>query len=174
RLRAAAQGSGPSDSRAPRLVVQPWPALRCPIPSQPPVQPVVRQDRAEHRPRQKKAYRRESRPSLANVVIRRGKASIVAVLFRVYDDIRGSSRYRACSANSAPASPVPFHHGRAGRNGSLREALIPRSCLASFNREARLAILVTSILLALIGLYLGIGGGWLIALGGSWYYLIAG
>lgn len=37
-----------------------------------------------------------------------------------------------------------------------------------------MAILVTSILLALIGLYLGIGGGWLIALGGSWYYLIAG
>ena len=37
-----------------------------------------------------------------------------------------------------------------------------------------MAILVTAIILALIGLYLGIGGGWLIALGGSWYYLITG
>ncbi|WP_191058184.1 glucose/quinate/shikimate family membrane-bound PQQ-dependent dehydrogenase [Geminicoccus harenae] len=32
----------------------------------------------------------------------------------------------------------------------------------------------TSVLLFLIALFLGIGGGWLIALGGSWYYLIAG
>ncbi|MDR7035107.1 glucose/quinate/shikimate family membrane-bound PQQ-dependent dehydrogenase [Mesorhizobium sp. BE184] len=37
-----------------------------------------------------------------------------------------------------------------------------------------MAVLITSIILALIGLYLGIGGGWLIAAGGSWYYLIAG
>ncbi|QDC00023.1 glucose/quinate/shikimate family membrane-bound PQQ-dependent dehydrogenase [Mesorhizobium sp. 8] len=37
-----------------------------------------------------------------------------------------------------------------------------------------MAILLTTLILALIGLYLGIGGGWLIALGGSWYYLIAG
>jgi len=32
----------------------------------------------------------------------------------------------------------------------------------------------TSVLLFLVALFLGIGGGWLIALGGSWYYLIAG
>jgi quinoprotein glucose dehydrogenase len=37
-----------------------------------------------------------------------------------------------------------------------------------------MAILVTAVVLALIGLYLGVGGAWLIALGGSWYYLIAG
>ncbi len=37
-----------------------------------------------------------------------------------------------------------------------------------------MAILVTAIMLTLIGLYLGIGGGWLIALGGSWYYLVVG
>lgn len=37
-----------------------------------------------------------------------------------------------------------------------------------------MAVLITSIIVALIGLYLGIGGGWLISAGGSWYYLIAG
>lgn len=33
---------------------------------------------------------------------------------------------------------------------------------------------VTSVLLLAIALFLGIGGGWLVALGGDWYYLIAG
>ena len=35
-------------------------------------------------------------------------------------------------------------------------------------------VAATSLLLLLIGLFLGIGGGWLISLGGSWYYLISG
>lgn len=35
-------------------------------------------------------------------------------------------------------------------------------------------VIITSIILALVGLYLGIGGAWLLALGGSAYYLIAG
>ncbi|WP_157019362.1 glucose/quinate/shikimate family membrane-bound PQQ-dependent dehydrogenase [Mesorhizobium xinjiangense] len=37
-----------------------------------------------------------------------------------------------------------------------------------------MAIAVTSLILTLIGLAVGAGGIWLIALGGSWYYLIAG
>ncbi|MHA6684072.1 glucose/quinate/shikimate family membrane-bound PQQ-dependent dehydrogenase [Mesorhizobium sp. A556] len=37
-----------------------------------------------------------------------------------------------------------------------------------------MAILITTIILALIGLFLGIGGAWLAALGGSWYYLLVG
>jgi quinoprotein glucose dehydrogenase len=41
-------------------------------------------------------------------------------------------------------------------------------------RGIALAILITSILLALIGLFIGAGGLWLAVLGGSWYYLIAG
>jgi quinoprotein glucose dehydrogenase len=35
-------------------------------------------------------------------------------------------------------------------------------------------MIVTFVLLLAIGLFLGIGGAWLIALGGSWYYLVAG
>ena len=35
-------------------------------------------------------------------------------------------------------------------------------------------VIITSILLAIVGLYLGIGGAWLLALGGSPYYVIAG
>ncbi len=34
--------------------------------------------------------------------------------------------------------------------------------------------IVYGIILLLIGLYLAIGGVWLIALGGSWYYLFGG
>ncbi|MDG4874744.1 glucose/quinate/shikimate family membrane-bound PQQ-dependent dehydrogenase [Mesorhizobium sp. WSM4935] len=37
-----------------------------------------------------------------------------------------------------------------------------------------MAVTITSLVLVLIGLILGGGGIWLIALGGSWYYLIAG
>lgn len=37
-----------------------------------------------------------------------------------------------------------------------------------------MAIIITSLILALIGLALGGGGIWLVALGGSWYYLLAG
>jgi quinoprotein glucose dehydrogenase len=37
-----------------------------------------------------------------------------------------------------------------------------------------LTLTITSIVLALVGLVLGGGGAWLVALGGSWYYLIAG
>ncbi|WP_315923816.1 glucose/quinate/shikimate family membrane-bound PQQ-dependent dehydrogenase [Mesorhizobium sp. SP-1A] len=37
-----------------------------------------------------------------------------------------------------------------------------------------MAISITCIVLVLFGLYLGIGGAWLMAVGGSWYYLIAG
>ncbi|GAB0117223.1 membrane-bound PQQ-dependent dehydrogenase, glucose/quinate/shikimate family [Acidisoma sp. 7E03] len=35
-------------------------------------------------------------------------------------------------------------------------------------------VIITSLILALVGLYLGIGGAWLLAIGGSAYYLIAG
>jgi len=37
-----------------------------------------------------------------------------------------------------------------------------------------LAIIITSLLLALFGAWLGLGGVWLITLGGSWYYAVAG
>lgn len=40
--------------------------------------------------------------------------------------------------------------------------------------KARPVVMVTAVLLALIGLYLGIGGIWLAALGGSVYYVLAG
>lgn len=35
-------------------------------------------------------------------------------------------------------------------------------------------VIITSLVLALVGLYLGIGGAWLLAVGGSAYYLLAG
>ncbi|MFR8677438.1 MAG: hypothetical protein ACLVEM_08100, partial [Escherichia coli] len=38
----------------------------------------------------------------------------------------------------------------------------------------RLLVTLTALFAALCGLYLLIGGGWLVAIGGSWYYPIAG
>ena len=36
------------------------------------------------------------------------------------------------------------------------------------------AVMALGVLFGLIGVVLTIGGGWLIAVGGSWYYLLAG
>ena len=46
--------------------------------------------------------------------------------------------------------------------------------MASISERIVMLILLTSLVLAAIGLTLGGLGGWLVTLGGSWYYLIVG
>lgn len=41
-------------------------------------------------------------------------------------------------------------------------------------RTRPILLAITAVLVAIFGLYLAVGGAWLISLGGSWYYLIAG
>jgi quinoprotein glucose dehydrogenase len=42
------------------------------------------------------------------------------------------------------------------------------------SQQSRLLVTLTALFAAFCGLYLFIGGVWLVALGGSWYYPIAG
>jgi quinoprotein glucose dehydrogenase len=42
------------------------------------------------------------------------------------------------------------------------------------SQQSRLLVTLTALFAAFCGLYLLIGGVWLVALGGSWYYPIAG
>ena len=42
------------------------------------------------------------------------------------------------------------------------------------SQQSRLLVTLTALFAAFCGLYLLIGGAWLVVLGGSWYYPIAG